>query len=135
MERVLAAHGRKRLPLSIPDGATGFDLLSKDVVRLIDRRQLIETAGQADEGEIELGEIVPQVRSGVALGINGDEDDADPLRIPAQGVHDITEDAERGRADIRVVRIAEIEEDDLPALLTQRERLALLVGETEVRCR
>ena len=86
----------------------------------------------ADEGRVERGHIGFEHFRCVALGVNGDEYDAHFVRIRAELVHHDFHFAQRGRANVGTLGVAEKHRADFAFLRrVDLERFAVLRGQRD----
>src|SRR5512147_2199758 len=96
-----------------------------------DLRYLLRRAGQSHHTRVKGMDVVLQLWRRVALRIHGDQHRYDPFAFIAQEIDSPTIAGERGRADVRAVGIAEVDEQPLAAEILIGNRLAVLVDERE----
>jgi len=106
--------------------------LKKDLEFARHSLDLLPAAGQADEARIEGRDVAPQQLRRVAFGIERHEQDLDPVGVRSQQPAGLRQLRQRRRADIRTVRIAEEQYDDLAAVVSQAAPRAAGIGEREV---
>ena len=108
-----------------------LSLLEVDLEFLRDLLGCRQVAAQAEETQVEGGDVLRQRLLRVALRVDADHQDLDALGIRAELLHGAGDFRERGRADVRAVREAEEQHHDLPPPILQPPRLAGMVGELE----
>lgn len=94
-------------------------------------RHLLLGARQAADARVETAEIGRQELGGVALGVDGDEDDVHLAGIGAQRIEHLGDLEQLGRADVGAMGKAEEDEARPAGKVLLGEGLAVLVGEGE----
>src|SRR6185312_1129889 len=102
-----------------------------DAVALAERRERIVIPAQSDKFRSKGAHIALQHRESVASRIDGDEQHSHARGLGPEPLHCLAEIGERRRAGIRAMRIAEVQQHDLAAIVLRGDHLAVLIGERE----
>ncbi len=150
--RAPAVNGGLNMPTSRPCGSTitaeplwstcdravGVDRPAIDQAeRVGDGAELLVAAGGRDEIRAEKIDVLTQVIRRVALRIDGNEIKKHGIgqALLAEILPGLLEAGQRGRADVRTVRIAEIHDVPVTAPAIQAQRFAVGLGQLELRNR
>src|SRR3546814_4925728 len=101
----------------IGGGLRVADLGVEDPVRLRDRRDVLRRAGQPDQAGMEVRDVIRQEVDRVAGGIHGYEERLYGLCPVAQLVERVGHGGGFGRADVGTVGVAEVDQQELAAVV------------------